>query len=515
MNYFRALPFLVVASGLLVGCATLEPDPPKQMTTALAPTSRGAVAAAASPASRLGSGVSGFHLVTEPDEAMNWRLALLDHATRSVDIQYYQWANDEAGLLLFDRVLSAAERGVKVRILVDDFLYGGEEERLVGLAGHPNLDIRIYNPQHYRGSALMSGLEFVARFGELNRRMHNKIFLVDSRIAIMGGRNVGNYYYGLSDHYNMLDVDVLAAGPIVRDISASFDEYFNSKLAYPATEMAPGKEPLDTSAAFADVHALLDESPDLLANSPYPLSRTDWSGRLRKLSTSWISGRAVMLADDPVGDSDDPGERFLDSAPSLVNRPDSFELLFVSPYLVPTKAFYKTTKGRIEQGVDIRLLAPGLGSNNQPFVHSHYRQHRRRILGMGIGLHEVPEDGNEKLRRFSDVAPNRADNVALHAKVGVGDRKRCFIGSLNLDPRSLKLNSENGLFIESPALAGQLADHIEFLMDSENAWELELEEDGELVWRRNDEERRVQPGPKGSIRTKDFLYGLLPIKGLL
>lgn len=511
----RSAPLLLALPIILVGCASLDPDPPKTVSSALPPSSGGVVAAAARPATRLGSGVSGFHLVTEPDEAMKWRLAFLDHATESIDIQYYQWANDEAGILLFNRVVDAAERGVRVRLLVDDFLYNGEEEQLAALARHPNLDIRIYNPQRFRGGPVMSGVELIARFGELNRRMHNKIFLVDNRIAIMGGRNVGNYYYGLSDHYNMLDVDVLAAGPIVKDISASFDEYWNSDPTYPADEMAPGTEPIETGEVLGWVRESLAEASDFLAKSPYPLQRTNWSGRIGSLGSSWIPGRGEMLADEPVVDPSKPRERFLDDAPSLVSRPDSYELLFVSPYLVPTRALYKDTSKRIEQGVDIQLLAPGLGSNNQPFVHSHYRKHRRKILGMGIGLHEVREDGTDEVRRFTDVAPARADAVALHAKVGVGDRKRCFIGSLNLDPRSRKLNTENGLFIESPALASQLADHIEYLMNSDNSWTLELDDDRAVIWRSRGEERSVQPGPKGMIRVKDFIYGMLPIKDLL
>ena len=506
---------LLVFPAFFLGCATLDPDPPKPVSTAHSPANGGTIASVAAPASRLGSGVSGFHLVTEPEEALKWRLALLDHATRSVDIQYYQWSTDDVGILLFDRVVRTAKRGVKIRILVDDFLYEGEEERIAAVARHPNIDIRLYNPQRVRAGALGPTLEFIARFGELNRRMHNKAFIVDGRVAVMGGRNVGNYYYGLSDHYNMLDVDVIAAGPIIRDISASFDEYWNSDPTYPATEMAPGKPPMDIDQAIADVHRHLDERSEFLSQSPYPLRPTNWSSRLANLSSSWIPGRATMLADEPTTDPRDPGDRILDDHPELAGRADSYELLFVSPYLVPTKERLEGFANRVEEGVDVRLLAPGLGSNNQAAVHSHYRKNRRKLLAVGIGLHEVREDGSDSLRHFSDVRPARAELVALHAKVGVGDRKRCFIGSLNLDPRSQEINTENGLFIESPELAGQLADHIEYLMSAENAWQLELKENGGIVWRSRGEERHIQPGPGGMKRINDFILGILPIRGLL
>lgn len=513
----RFLPLLASAamSVLLAGCGTLDPDPPKPVSKAHAPASGGVISSAASPAWRFGKGVSGFHLVTEPEEALKWRLALIDHATKSLDLQYYQWANDAVGALVFDRVLSAAERGVRVRILVDDFLYAGDEERLAALARHPNFDVRIYNPQRVRAGALGPAIEFLSRFGELNRRMHNKMLVADNRIAIMGGRNIGNYYYGLSDHYNMLDVDVIAAGPILADISGSFDEYWNSDPTYPATEMAPGRELVDTSEAIAQARERYREHVEFLSKTPYPTRPTNWSRRIGGLSSKWVPGRGTMLADEPTTDPDDPGDRLLADAPNLVNRMDSHELLLVSPYLVPTKEFYKVMGERVDHGVDIRLLAPGLGSNNQAAVHSHYRQNRRKILAMGMDLHEVREDGTDELRHFTDVAPVRAELVALHAKVGVGDRKRCFIGSVNLDPRSQEINTENGLFIESPALANQVADHVEFLMNEENAWQLELEEDGGVIWRSRGEEKRIQPGPGGMKRVSDFLLGILPIKGIL
>ncbi len=513
----KSFPLFVslALSVLIVGCKTLDPNPPKPVSHAHSPANGGIIDSAASSASRFGKGVSGFHLVTEPEEALKWRLALVDHATKSLDLQYYQWANDAVGALFFNRVLSAAERGVKVRILVDDFLYDGNDERLAAVARHPNLELRIYNPQRFRGGALMQTLEFIARFGELNRRMHNKMLVADNRIAIMGGRNIGNYYYGLSDHYNMLDVDVIAAGPVLEDISGSFDEYWNSDPTYPTSEMAPGKTLIDTDEAIRQVRERFHEHEEFLARTPYPVRPTDWSRRIGSLSSSWIPGRATVLADEPTTDPNDPGDRILDDHPELAGRSDSYELLFVSPYLVPTKETLGGFAERVDQGVDVRLLAPGLGSNNQAAVHSHYRQYRRKLLAAGIGLHEVREDGSDQLRHFTDVEPVQAELVALHAKVGVGDRKRCFIGSLNLDPRSQEINTENGLFIESPALAGQLADHIEFLMNQENAWELELKENGGLVWRSRGEEQYIQPGPGGMKRLNDLILGILPIRGIL
>ena len=517
MNHRRLFSLLLAAIAVLpVGCAQLSPNPVKVESSASDPAVRGLIAGSSQAVTaKVPKGQSGFRLLTRADEALLWRLALADEATTSLDLQYYQWVRDEAGMLLFNRLVDAAERGVRVRVLVDDFLYGGEEEELAALCEHPNIEIRIFNPQFDRSGPFGPALEFMARFGTLNQRMHAKMFVADNRMAIMGGRNIGNYYYGLYEDFNMLDVDVLTAGPIVSDISASFDEYWNSKPTYPGDQMAPGKTLPSTESVIAEVREELAAMAEGLAGTPYPLESRDWSAEFAQLRSEWIPGSAEMLADEPTASTEREGRRLLDLGFSLVGRPDSHEMLFVSPYLVPTKETYESLARHQDNGVKVTLVAPGLGSNNQPVVHSHYRQHRRKLLKHGVDLHEIREDGTDAIQEINNVRPDDLPDIGLHAKVGVGDRKRCFIGSLNLDPRSQELNMENGLFIESPELAQQLADHIEFLADSDNAWEVTIDEEGRLTWKSRGETLRKQPGPEGMPRISDFIFGLLPVEGLL
>lgn len=517
MNRRSLAPLLLFGLSVLpISCAQLDRNPTKIETHTAAPAAKGLIASGARNATAsFPEGQSGFRLITRADEALLWRLALADEATSSLDLKYYQWADDEAGLLMINRLIDAAERGVHVRVLVDDYLYGGEEEKLVALCQHPNIDIRIFNPKLDRSGPFGPALEFMARFGTLNQRMHSKMFVADNRMAIMGGRNIGNYYYGLYEDFNMLDVDVITAGPIVTDISASFDEYWNSKPTYPGDQMAPRKEIPTTESVIAELREELADEPGALVGTPYPLESRKWSAEFAQLRSEWIPGTAVMISDEPTASTEREGRRLLDLGHSLVGRPDSTELLFVSPYLVPTKETYETLAKRQSEGVKVRLVAPGLGSNNQPVVHSHYRQHRRKLLKHGVDLHEIREDGTDEIDRINNVLPDQKPNTGLHAKVGVGDRKRSFIGSLNLDPRSQDLNMENGLIIESPELARQLADHIDYLADPDNSWHVTVDEQGRLNWESRGETVRRQPGPKGFIRISDFLYGLIPVEGLL
>ena len=230
---------LLFATLAISACTTIQRDPVKVESQAYAAADDGVLAEVSrDAASRFGADQSAFHLLTDGESALNWRLALIDHATQSIDIQYYLWNDDEAGNLMLARLFEAAERGVRVRVLVDDFLFTGDEEQLASVCYHPNLDIRLFNPSVVRAGTIGQLLELVVNWTERNRRMHNKLFVVDGLVAIMGGRNIGNGYFGMSEKYNFLDLDVMTAGAVVPEISRSFDRFWNSDPAYPGQELS-------------------------------------------------------------------------------------------------------------------------------------------------------------------------------------------------------------------------------------------------------------------------------------
>jgi putative cardiolipin synthase len=516
MRFFAAVALTLTAL-FAGGCRTIDRHQERPVSAAVAPAVDGVIArTAGSATASLEGGHSAFHLLEQPREALDWRLALTDHATRSIDIQYYLWNTDATGLLLLSRLLDAADRGVRVRLLVDDFLFENEEERLAALCHHRNVEIRIFNPQFTRSDGIASKLEVLLRFGELNRRMHNKAFIVDNRLAVMGGRNIGDEYFGLGKAFNFLDLDVLTAGPVVAEASSSFDRYWNSPLAFPGEAFSPATG-LEALAPVAEgIRRYVREERDLLPRSPYPKKRRDWSAEFASLRGRWHSGTAILIDDAPTPEEESLfGGRLIDQAFSRIGSPSGEELLFASPYLIPGREIHRIIRDYTGNGVEVRLLTASLAANNHLIVHSHYRRHRRALLDDGARLHELRADAGDPVRSLSDVAPVRSDRVCLHVKAGVGDRSRCFIGSLNLDPRSIDLNTENGLLIESPGLGAELANHLETLMAPDHSWEVTMDPQRRLNWHSRGEDTRRQPAPDRKSRVLDFFLGLMPVEGLL
>ncbi|MEM6279904.1 MAG: phospholipase D family protein [Verrucomicrobiota bacterium] len=509
------LPSISLLTLFFVSCSTIDKNPVRTESSAYAPVRHGILAEVGSSAKgALPAGHSGFHLIPEADEALHWRLALADHATTSIDIQYYLWYTDEAGTLLLSRVLKAAERGVRVRILVDDLLFKNDETKLAAICHHPNVEIRIFNPQYIRKGPGAT-LEILARFGQLNRRMHNKAFIVDNQLAIMGGRNIGNEYFGLGETYNFVDLDVLTVGPVVPKASESFDRFWNSELSHPGEAFSPETGPEATAGVIADIHDWVRTTDGILAKSPFPRHRQDWSSRWRSLRSQWHKGTAALIDDAPTRAGDRLEGRFVEKALAQISDPADEEVLFTSPYLIPGREVHSAIRSYHDRGVEVKLLTASMGANNHLMVHSHYRPHRGRLIDDGSELYEFREDAISEVRALADTHPVVSDHLALHVKAGVGDRQRCFIGSLNLDPRAVDLNTENGLLIDSPGLAGELADFIDTLMADESAWHVTKTKRGALQWKSRGETLTRQPAPDQKSRIHDFLWGLLPIQHLL
>jgi len=451
---------VILLAGLITavfvsGCATLPPAPPQPEILALRPATSGELADLYSNVTdRFGPDRSGFLLLARNDEALNWRLALADLATTSIDAQYFIWQNDEAGLLFFDRLLRAADRGVRVRLLVDDMLFAAKDRNIAVLCSHPNLEIKLFNPGRVRDSTLGFYGDFLLNFREMNRRMHNKLFAVDNRVAIIGGRNIGNEYFGLGKKYNFRDLDVLVAGPVMEDVSLAFDEYWNADDAYPGAAISAEVTKEEFRQFRKGFDKYLKKSGDLLAS--YPMQPGKWTREIELLPSRMKPGEAHFIQDHPV--TFDGAEHRLSDMLMYLAEPSHKELIMATPYLIPVKGFLDDLAKLSSEGVKVKIVTGSMGSNNHTVAHSHYKKYRRRILKTGAALYEFRHDPPPATRAVSDVPPVRAKFISLHNKAIVGDRQRCFIGSLNLDPRAIEINTENGLYIQSPELCGELAD---------------------------------------------------------
>lgn len=402
---------------------------------------------------------SGFYLLEDGHEAFLTRLSLAATARQSIDAQYYLLHNDLTGKAFMHALLRAADRGVAVRLLVDDMALFEGDTAAVTAAAHPNVDVRIFNP-FPRGIARV--FQYITRFGDLSRRMHNKTFTVDRRATILGGRNIGDIYYDAHPEIGYRDLDALAVGPIVADVCASFESYWHSELARPIETLAVrrlsraafrvARERLE---AYLDRHRrtgrarYAQESPRraerLLSNAPL-----DW-------------GQAEIVADHPrkISSPRDRAEYHL--APRLRPHLEALgdELLIVSPYFVPGAQGVRLLARLVGRGIRVRILTNSLASNDVAMVHAAYAHYRRQLLEAGVELFELSPDAVPRRRRRRRGRRLPRTLSSLHAKSFVFDRRRLFIGSLNLDPRSLLENTEIGIVIDAPALAGRVAGYFE------------------------------------------------------
>lgn len=496
----------------LGGCTILPAVLPHEPEFALPRARSGILAEYSDRMTNSSEGGSAFLLLAENQDALFWRIALVDSATTSIDAQYFIWSNDEAGGLLFHHLLAAADRGVRVRLLVDDLLVATTDQNLAIYASHPNLEIRLYNPGKVRESRLGALGHMVLNFRDMNRRMHNKVFVVDGLFAIVGGRNIGNPYFGLATAYNFRDLDVLAAGRVVSEIDTAFDDYWNAEAAYPTEAMRTDIAEADLVALRAELARGLADRYEVLAR--YPLEVEDWTPLLATLPATATAGEAHFLQDEPVPAKDRAVLRLRDMLVRLA-APSHTELLIATPYLIPVGKFLENLAMLEATGVRVKLLTASMGANNHTIAHSHYKKYRRKILSTGAELYEFRHDPSAAVRAAADSPPARSDFTALHIKALVGDRLRCFIGSLNLDPRAIEINTENGLYVESVGLAAELAALFDELSSEQNAWQVDLDENDRMRWRSRGEVRFRQPARSVGQRIADFFWRLVPVEGQL
>jgi putative cardiolipin synthase len=480
----RLRTFLVAAAGtiLLAGCATLPENVNRPESFAYTDTGDTFIGKEFADEIAAHPGKSGFYLLGDGLDAFVARAVFAHLAERSIDVQYYLYHADLVGRLLTDQLLKAADRGVRVRLLVDDMDLEGRDFSIAAADSHPNLEVRIFNPFSRKTGRIS---QFVTRMGSVTRRMHNKSFTVDGQVTILGGRNIGNEYFEADPNLEFADLDVIAVGPAAREVSTAFDRYWNSELAYPVSAL------VDTPPTPEQVEEKSRQLRDFVAgqaDSAYlqALRNSDLARKLRDDEVQFSWGDAVVVYDQPEKLLHDAGKTELHLAPQLrpfVEGVDK-ELILFSPYFVPGKAGTAFLTQLVERGVRVRILTNSLASNDVSIVHSGYAKYRKPLLRGGVELYEM----NKRLtreRRKEKKGTGGSSKASLHAKSFVFDREHVFIGSLNLDPRALVHNTEIGVVLDSREIAEEMGDWFDKNIER-LAFRLELkrDEDGSesLLW---------------------------------
>ncbi len=461
---------------------------------------------------RAHGGQSGFHLLVSGMEAFSIRAALAESAQRTLDLQYYILSEDTTTQLLLYRVLRAAERGVRVRLLIDDLYALGKDIDLASFSAQPNIEVRVFNPFLSRGRLGASqALEFLGDAARLNRRMHNKLWIADNAAAVAGGRNLGDEYFEARDENNFADLDVLAAGPVVQDVSRGFDEYWNSAWAVPIEAFVPGPPAPERIAEFA---ARLRSAPEQLRDTDYAraLRETGLGLALRTGQLALTRARAEVVYDKPADLAGEPADQ---SPRAIYSRLRSFveaarqEVILISPYFIPSEQGLEVLSELVRRNVRVRVLTNSLASTDYfPLAHSGYARWRKRLLAAGIELHEMRPERTTALG-----SPRRdASRAYLHTKAIVVDRQRAILGSMNLDPRSRLQNTEVGLFLESPELGARLGALLDVAVRPAGAFRLTLEKAGEeqtLLWTTEDDGKEVRYHCEPAAWWRRFLSTLL------
>ena len=589
-------PLALLCATLLIamlgGCAPLPRDVPRPVSTALQATAGTALATlvAERRAAANTRFASGFVLLAGPQAAYGSRLALVEAAQKTLDLQYYAIHADASAERLLLAVVAAARRGVRVRVLLDDFHSTGKDAQVMRLAFEPNIEMRMFNPvAGARGSALGRLVSALGDFSRVQQRMHNKLFIADNAMGIAGGRNLGDAYFGHDSSGNFVDLDVLAAGPIVQDLSRSFDSYWNNERAYPvqslvtrqalddlrasltAAEALPGAsaEPagLHMAASGAETPASTALAPDAAESQR---SRVWDRQPLDLASARFVWAPAVVLVDQPAKIAAQPTDQATEPPPpqhatpspraavaaqqrrapapalpapaaaptALAADPDDKEdtvvngllqlmgqarrdLLIVSPYFVPGPEITTAFAAARARGVRVRVLTNSLASNDAPIAHAGYARHRQELLAMGVDLYEMHSEATGVRRAFSSTGSGGATGASramLHSKLVIMDNRLLAVGSMNLDMRSQKQNTEIALLIRSTELARQAGARLEQAL-RETAWQVQQQAGGGLVWRAPQgshlQDATSEPGASLTLRLLLLLLGPLASDHLL
>ncbi len=439
---------------VLSGCATLPENVNRTPSSAYIDTGNTTIGSVIASSVAEHSGLSGFLLLDTGLDAFVARAVLSRFAERSIDVQYYLYHDDLVGRLFTNQLVQAAARGVRVRLLVDDMDLDGRDLSLAVLDAHPNIEVRIFNPFSRKVSRIS---QFITRFGSVTRRMHNKSFTVDNQATILGGRNIGNEYFEADPTLAFGDLDVMGIGPVVKEVSNSFDLYWNSELAYPASALR-GTAP--TTEAIAQQRQRLEDYIADQNDSAYlkALRNSVLAEKIKNNQAEFRWGKAEVVYDLPQKIQHDLDQTQLHLSSQLRPYLENLEsdLVIFSPYFVPGKQGTEFLIGLVEKGVRVRILTNSLSSNDVAIVHAGYSRYRKPLLKGGVELYEINKQLTPQKRQDKKAAGG-SSKASLHAKSFVLDRKQVFIGSLNLDPRSLLQNTEIGVIIDQADIAQGMA----------------------------------------------------------
>lgn len=506
-------------------CSTLPKYTPQPMVYAFdTATDQTSLAKIILPLREKNAQLTGYKVLYDPLEALAARLYLIDTVEKTLDLQYYIWDNDKIGKLALDAIIRAADRGVKVRILIDDNNSKNMQSSYLALDQHINIDVRLYNPYRFRNFRAMDILLDLKR---INRRMHNKSFIADNQIALIGGRNMSDQYYNVSDNYQFSDVDVLLVGAAADEIVHSFDEYWNDDYAYPVLDVVDyRKSPL----RFPELKAELDAHAHETTIQNY----LNLANRSQTFET-WLNGNIQLdwVEADVVKDSPSkiksraPKEEHLNF--QLLQHLDQPEhsVDIISAYFVPEKQGTERLKQLAEQDINVRILTNSYQANDVPLVHAFYAKYRQDLLENNVQLYEflaAPEaahlnSNTEELADKAKISMKGLSRSSLHAKMMAIDEKQVFIGSFNLDPRSAYLNTEIGVLLHSPSLAKTVHQTMDDNL-KKYAYRLALDANNNINWhlQKSDGQTRTyekEPKMKWWERASMKIISWLPIEGLM
>ena len=442
-----------------------------------------------------------------PSDGLVARLALVDGAVGRLDLQYYLWVSDAVGYLLLSRLIAAADRGVSVRLVVDDLKLRSRTRSIASLCLHPNIEVRVFNPFRARSSAFAQGVEFIRRFATLDERMHNKLLIADYEHAIFGGRNIAAEHFGLGDDFNLVDYDLLLSGADLSDLSRIFEAYWQSPATVSGEALDESVAPSDLEATRALISEELKRRLPILATV---LAEADtWHSRASAMAIPLDEGALSVVADAPQVSQDTRPVQVIEALRTAVDGAVQ-DLVVVAPFFVPSDKDVEWYQRIVGRGVRVRVLTNSLASNQGTISNSGLNKQRLAVVKTGVELRELRTDA--AVKPDWETPPQVARYLGLHAKLYVIDRESLFLGSVNLDPRSKFVNTEMGVLIRSAELAKTTADAIVRVMSPDSAWQVEIGPDDLLRWRSDTKTLRRQPARGIGQRVTDTMYGLLPIR---
>ena len=516
---------------LLNGCATIPYDYPRPVSSALYRPEGTSLGKKFQAQAVNHPGASGFYLLPTGIDAFTARALMIDRAEKTLDLQYYIFHDDLTGKFVYDRLMAAADRGVRVRLLLDDWHQTPETDWLLAtMASHPNIEVRLFNPfGTHRRTFLARVLRMAFGPQRLRGRMHNKAFIADNSVAIVGGRNIGAEYFGASDEFNFYDVDIMAVGPIAREVSATFDDHWNCVLSVPISALISRRPTADDlKSARRD----LETQRECLKKSTYWL-KVQESEILKRIDAGQVPlvwGQAEVLSDHTLKciDPDDSRQtaKMTQKLKGILAAAQS-ELLMVTPYFVPGQAGMRLLRQMRGRNLTIKIITNSFLSSDAPLAQIGYMRYRKDLLRMGVELYEIKptlvqlqhdqdrrqfagdfrrlcssflQGGGSLIQRGasriqiggSSIQSGGSSRGALHAKTFVLDRQTVFVGSFNFDPRSMKLDTQNGIVIHSPELADQAACLFVKGISPARTYRVTLLGDDDLVWITEDNGREVR-----------------------